>query len=157
MESCKGRRHYFWEVISVFVSSRDIHQAPTESQTKPPDRTSDLIETTAPRTQRHPAFTERLERLKATKLEEEELLSQTGITDPSEGDFSNCVQPILSMCSKESIAVRSMLCYWWACIPKFTIICSFCDLVVQFIARQGMRSLLGGNPYGRVSRNLAWQ
>jgi len=63
------------------------------------------METTAPRTQKHLAGPEMLEHLKSTKMEQEDLLSQTGITDPSEGDFSNCVQPILATCSKESIAV----------------------------------------------------
>ena len=47
-----------------------------------------------------------VEKLLANKIEQEELLSQTGITDPSEGDFTNCIQPILATCSKESIAVR---------------------------------------------------
>lgn len=47
-----------------------------------------------------------VEQLLANKIEQEELLSQTGITDPSEGDFTNCIQPILTTCSKESIAVR---------------------------------------------------
>ena len=50
-----------------------------------------------------------VEQLLANKIEQEELLSQTGITDPSEGDFTNCVQPILMTCSKESIAVSSVL------------------------------------------------
>jgi len=50
-----------------------------------------------------------LEKLKRVKLEQEELLSQTGITDPSEGDFSSCVQPILTTCSKEAIAVSVLL------------------------------------------------
>ena len=47
-----------------------------------------------------------VEQLLANKIEQEELLSQTGITNLSEGDFTNCVQPILITCSKESIAVR---------------------------------------------------
>ena len=51
-----------------------------------------------------------VEQLLANKIEQEELLSQTGITDPSEGDFTNCVQPILNTCSKESIAVRTCVC-----------------------------------------------
>ena len=49
-----------------------------------------------------------VEQLLANKIEQEELLSQTGITDPSEGDFTNCVQPILMTCSKESIAVSKV-------------------------------------------------
>lgn len=59
-----------------------------------------------------------VEQLLANKIEQEELLSQTGITDPSEGDFTNCIQPILTTCSKESIAVRSLyyLCVYVWCV-----------------------------------------
>ena len=49
-----------------------------------------------------------VEQLLANKIEQEDLLSQTGITDPSEGDFTNCIQPVLATCSKESIAVRNL-------------------------------------------------
>ena len=56
----------------------------------------------------HDSVTVSVEQLLANKIEQEEVLSQTGITDPSEGDFTNCIQPILNTCSKESIAVRNL-------------------------------------------------
>ena len=97
-----------------FVSSCILHLAPTESHTKAPGSSNPSESTpssTAPPswTQKRQTGPELLERLRGTKLEQEELLSQTGITDPSEGDFSNCVQPVLATCSKEAIAVSIML------------------------------------------------
>lgn len=58
--------------------------------------------------QQHGGTIVSVEQLLANKIEQEELLSQTGITDPSEGDFTNCIQPVLATCSKESIAVRNL-------------------------------------------------
>lgn len=67
---------------------------PTDPEAPPP-----------PWLQKQQGGTISVEQLLANKIEQEELLSQTGITDPSEGDFTNCIQPILNTCSKESIAV----------------------------------------------------
>ena len=110
--------------LNVSVEAKVVQQpAPGDTAAAAEAPPTDLEAPPPPWLQKQQGGTISVEQLLANKIEQEELLSQMGITDPSEGDFTNCIQPILITCSKESIAVRTLnvcriLMHGWLHIPK---------------------------------------